>query len=343
MSKSTLQSEDSKVESHSKRNPGHLRRVLNWLPIILGLTLTCLHWFQFDSLAAVTLVPPWLWLVPATILIGISFRSTTRKIVVANLVVWSTFIGLNVEEARSLIRPDNLPQRTSESPEEQAEIRVVSLNCHVGSEKAALEVLSVRPDIVLFQESPGTTRLEEIASALFGEQGNFISCGDTSIVSRGELTPIMSDKSSHFAHAKISFPDGQQVDVVSLRLSPPVFRIDFWNAGFWKSHQKTRQKHRTQIEEIVDHLENTSQTDLWIVGGDFNLPGNDGALSPFEDLTDTFFQAGSGWSNTGTNQYPLFRVDQIWISNRLRCSGHRTFKTEHSDHRMVVVDLLPTR
>ena len=37
---------------------------------------------------------------------------------------------------------------------------------------------------------------------------------------------------------------------------------------------------------------------------------------------------------------PLLRIDQIWTSDHFRAVRVRARKTEHSDHRMVVCDLL---
>lgn len=78
-----------------------------------------------------------------------------------------------------------------------------------------------------------------------------------------------------------------------------------------------------------------------IVGGDFNAPPDDAALFPLRKrLFDTFRKSGRGWGNTGTNAYPLFRVDQIWASQHFRPESVRAQKTIHSDHRMVICDLV---
>jgi len=50
--------------------------------------------------------------------------------------------------------------------------------------------------------------------------------------------------------------------------------------------------------------------------------------------------AGIGWGSTGTNHYPLFRVDQIWVSRHFRAESVTAQKTIHSDHRMVLCDLI---
>lgn len=322
-----------------RKKSSRFAAVCSFLLSLLGLGLIFVHYFQFDHLAPFTLVPPWIWLVPAAILLGLSCRYMARHQMITASLIWLVFAIVFVEEARSLIRPNNLADRSKKSVGEQSTIRVVTLNCQIGSEDAAMEVASFQPDIVLLQESPGESQLKKITNALFGENSDFLSCGDASILARGKLTPIMSNQSSHFAHALVTLDDGSELDVVSLRLSPPVFRMDFWTTNFWNAHYETRQKHRNQLQEIVTHLKKNHRSERWILGGDFNLTGNDGALSAMDSLSDSFFRAGSGWGNTGTNDYPLFRVDQIWTNQLLICEGHRVFRTQNSDHRMVVADL----
>lgn len=110
--------------------------------------------------------------------------------------------------------------------------------------------------------------------------------------------------------------------------------------GFWDDHRNKRVEHREQIQEIMQHLQNGSTSNELIVGGDFNSPPYDKALVPLRTrLSDGFQVAGRGWGATGTNDYPLFRVDQIWVSNGLHTESVTAQKTQYSDHRMVVCDL----
>jgi vancomycin resistance protein VanJ len=79
-----------------------------------------------------------------------------------------------------------------------------------------------------------------------------------------------------------------------------------------------------------------------IVGGDFNAPAGDAIfrlLRPF--LKDSFGEAGTGWGNTALNSIPISRPDQIWISHPGAVFGARAQQTAHSDHRMVIADLIP--
>ena len=156
---------------------------------------------------------------------------------------------------------------------------------------------------------------------------------------RGTIESRHADSSSHFCHAVATLNSGQQVDIVCLRLSPPVFRLDFWSAGFWNDHYHKRIHHRQQLKEITEHLQQHQQTPHLIIGGDFNSVAHDGALTTtLENHDDSFAVAGTGWGGTGTSDFPVFRVDQIWASEHLTCLQSRALDTEYSDHRIVVAE-----
>ena len=319
-----------------KRFAIFVRTVAVYLNLALGVAVVVVHALQSDWLAPVTMIPAWMWLVPAGVLTFIARPILSRHLILLTLLIWVAFVILYAEEARSLVRFKSLPKRQSMS----LTTRVATLNCNLGSKDAALELAEYSPDIVLLQESPSASQLPQLAIELLGEQADFVTTGDASILSKGKLQLISADRGSHFCHAVVTLPDGQRADVVSLRLSPPVFDIDFLSGKFWQKHHQTRVKHRQQLQAIVDHLNESAVTKRWIIGGDFNLVGGDGSLSPLESFQDTFHQTGSGWCNTGTNDYPLFRVDQIWIQGPLQSTINKTFETKHSDHRAVVTDLL---
>ncbi|MFT5301851.1 MAG: endonuclease/exonuclease/phosphatase family metal-dependent hydrolase [Mariniblastus sp.] len=312
-----------------------VRKSLGWGSLLLAIAITVVHWFQFDSLAPVTMIPPWLWLMPGLILLGLSFTQLSRSILAASLTLWGLFAFLNVEEVHGLIR---WPAYSLEVAALSDRFRVVSLNCNVGNRSAVAELESFQPDIVLLQESPSLDTLREVAHGFWGESANVAWAGDVSILVNGEFDPVLVDPNRHFSHGVATLNDGTRLDVVSLRLSPPVFRIDFLEAGFWNDHRARRIEHRNQLQEIVDYLVENQVTDNLVVGGDCNMVGGDGGFSPFQHLNDAFKQGGSGWCNTGTSEYPLFRVDQIWTTANLKCELLQAFKTRNSDHRMVVAD-----
>lgn len=318
---------DEVVESY--KVPIHwLRRLTAVFLILWAAVLTIVYCVQPDWCAPVTMIPAWCWWVPLLIVIAL-IRHQSAWILVA----WSVFTISCVEEFRSLPR-SLVPSQTQANS-----IRVASVNCNVGNTQAALEALATKPDIVLMQESPG---LDHLSASGFQDPAipmNVVWAGDNSVAVVGNIEPVLADKASHYCHVVATLKDGQKMDVVCLRLSAPVFRLDFWTADFWQDHYNKRQDHRRQLAEIVEHLRKQQRTDTLIIGGDFNCVAGDGALvQTLMNLEDSFVRGGQGWGATGTNDYPLFRVDQIWSSSNLRCLRSRSTKTKHSDHRMVIAD-----
>ena len=295
-----------------------MRKLLASISLLVAVFLLVVHFFQFDVVAPVTLIPPWMWLVPAALVFAISFKAISRILMFATVCVWACFTICFAEESRSLLRfADSIEQA---SPKNR--VRIATINCNIGNGKAAKEPLAFMPDIVLVQESMGERPLEEIARDYFGEHGNFLHGGDVSIIANGVVKSVHVDPASHFVHAVVTLGSGQMIDVVSLRLSAPVFRIDFLSAGFWTDHSKTRKTHRRQLQEVADHLEEFSESEHIVIGGDFNLVGNDGALSALHKYKDSFFVAGSGWGNTARCSFkPPNSRRSLLITNALSNLG----------------------
>lgn len=327
-------------EAASTKPPGR-RTIALTVSAVLCLAVAACYWLQPDWLVAATLVPAWCWLLPAFVLVRLGFNRKQWRLSAATLVLWLAFTTVFVPEARSLLRFGGSATAEWNAAHDRGRVlRVVSLNCRIGNAKAAAEVAQYDPDIVLLQESPNQDALEEVARELFGADGEAIWDFDTSILARGRIDPRTVHRSPHFIHAAVKLSSGLDVDVVSVRLNPPVFRLDFWMPGFWREHRNNRVKHRRQIQEVMNTLDERAARSRLIVGGDFNAPAGDGALSPLRSqLSDTFQAAGRGWGNTGTNRFPLFRVDQIWASRDFRAESTIAHRTVHSDHRLVVCDL----
>lgn len=297
---------------------------------------------QPDWLAPVILVPTWCWLIFGVMLACCGLHADRKQWFVGLLLAWAVFTWLFVEEAHSLVRGKMLSSAEWQAARESGRgIRIVSLNCNVGMSRCVEEVASHDADVVLLQESPGEEQLLRLVELLFGQDGSCLYGGDVSILVRGKLTRRFSDARSHIVHAEVELPTGRVIDVVNARLAPPVPRFDFWTPDFWIDHHEKRIDHREQIKQIVDHLQSVTSGSHLIVGGDFNAPPRDDALALLQSrLSDAFLTAGSGWGATGTNECPLFRVDQVWVSNNLQPVSAMAKKTQHSDHRMVVCDLM---
>lgn len=319
-----------------------LRKAATVASVLSCVVISSCYWLQPDWLAPVILVPPWCWLILGLLLAVCGYRRGHKLRFTAMLALWCLFISSFVEEAYSLIRISRRPTVAWREARERGDvIRVVSLNCDVGQVRSVEEIGRWKPDIVLLQESPSSDQLERLSKTLFGAAGGFIHGGDVSILSPGQIQPKFANRASHFVHAELTLPNGLSTQVISLHLAPPVFRLDFWTRDFWIDHRDKRIEHREQISDIMEHVQGIPASSHLIVGGDFNSPPYDDTAAPLEHrLFDTFQKAGRGWGSTGTNEYPFFRVDQIWVSPTFRAESVTAQKTLYSDHRTVVCDLI---
>jgi endonuclease/exonuclease/phosphatase (EEP) superfamily protein YafD len=77
-----------------------------------------------------------------------------------------------------------------------------------------------------------------------------------------------------------------------------------------------------------------------IVGGDFNVPQGDGVFSLLRPgLRDTFRAEGRGLGNTIPQEFPLVRIDQIWVSGDFEILQSFCRRSKISDHRPVITDV----
>lgn len=297
--------------------------------------VSCVH--RPDILTALTLVPAWLWLLPALATIICIWRLKDRRFAYGLLILWSIFGVGWVEEVSALTRSVLRSVKAREPKRES--IRVVTLNCDSIS-RCVEDLVRVEPDIILLQESPGDEELLRLTQLLFNGEGHFLSSGDTSILARGKIDALRDQRGQHYAMGVVSLSGKPSIHCVSLRLAPPVARLDYWSPGFWTDHQAMRYKHREQLRQVMQVLRETLDGDACVLGGDFNMTPLDRAFSELcPDLTDSFLKSGTGLGGTGTNDWPLFRVDQIWSNHRLQSDHTYTRKWTKSDHRLVISEM----
>ena len=205
---------------------------------------------------------------------------------------------------------------------------------------AAEEVIALKPDLVLFQESPSRRDLVQVAKELFGPTAGVVWGPDASIIARGSLTARALPRTvSNFAAASWSPEKGKMIDVVSLRLAPPVMRIDLYSWSAWTDFASNREARAKETKEIADILTEL-RLDPQVLGGDFNSPPDRRALGYLTaGKLDAFKEAGVGLGATCVNPMPcIVRIDQIWSGSKIKPVRARVVKTEHSDHRMLVAD-----
>jgi vancomycin resistance protein VanJ len=320
----------------------HLRLVALGASLGLLVFMTVCYAFRPDVCAAVTVWPAWIWSVVGLLIAASAFRRKRNRPVLTVAAFWAVYLLTFSEEVLSplsLIKPVQSPVSDA------AGLRIVSLNCAGGDMQAALEVGHYSPNIVLLQESPSRREVEEVGRKLFGSEAGVLYGIDASILVRGKVEPrsLPISLSSYFVQARVTVK-GMQAEVFCTRLLPAVFREDLWSPSCWTAHAENRRVRRQWLRPIAQRV-NALPADLPIVlGGDFNAAQGDAVFRLLQPhLRDTFAEAGTGWGNTITNDMPFLRIDQVWVSRHFRARSVMAYKTVHSDHRMVVCDLVPTR
>lgn len=297
--------------------------------LVLFLFAVGLYGFRVDQTYLVTAWPPGLYLG-----LGLVLSIWSRQIRWYLLTGWLVFGFVFVDETKSYPRfllPIGKP-----------DFRVVSLNCAGGSPLAAAEVASQHPDLVLLQESPSEKDLAKLARDLYGSEGSYIKGPDASIVAHGVLDQVKFPRSADdFVLATWYRKNAPAVNVMSLRLTPPTLRLDFYDPEAWQEMAANRAARRKEVEGIRTELEQGGIIpDL--LGGDFNTGPDQITLNPLVSaMTDAFASVGRGYGATCVNPYPcVVRIDQIWSGPNLKATNAFVAPTQNSDHRMLVVDFL---
>jgi vancomycin resistance protein VanJ len=320
-----------------------LSRFFHWMgwlcsavSILLAVGILTCYITRWDTVSAVTLFPFWVW---GTIGTGFSLMAWRLRRRTWQLLISLTWVCLTLfysDDLSRLIRPHLF----SRIPTTGRHLRVISLNC-AGQMAAAVEAGDWKPDIVLLQESPSSNDVARLAGEWFGDAGDFLVGLDCSIISRGRLARFSGLKTTRFTQAHLTLPQGKEVDVVSLRLIPPETRLDLWSPACWRAHLYDRRVRKEQMQQMVDELQGFKTDIPHIAGGDFNSPAGDAVSRLLKPrLKDTFREGGIGWGNTGINEFPISRPDQIWASGDFQTIAAWAVKTRNSDHRMVVCDLV---
>lgn len=293
---------------------------------------------QPDCCAAVTVWPTWAWMLLGAVVSTTACKGRGRRTVLAVLGFWLVCMLSFCEEPKSLFRGYLRGHPASAA----RVLRVVSLNCSGGNTAAADEVIGYRPDIVLLQESPGPKEVHALARRLFGGRAGVAWGVDTSVIADGRVTAEFTGRAAAMCAtaAHVAVRGKGEMEVMSIRLSPPVFRTDVWSPGNWREQASLRRTHRRELGEVTRKILSLDHATPLIVGGDFNMPAGDGALRELPPgLRDAFREGGVGWGDTVLNDVPVERFDQVWVSREFRVLAVRAYRTRNSDHRMVVCDL----
>ncbi len=319
------------------------RHAIAILSILPCAALSFIYWFRPDSFAAITVWPAWIWALAGLFPLLFCIRRKNNRLIAAAAAVWLVYLAVLAEEPRSLLRFNRFDSQEWSGARTARRLRVVSLNCAGGSVEAMREVAAYKPDIVLLQESPPSKDVEAFARALYGTEGEALPGLDASLIAHGRLVPAALPRtdSAYFVQARVKLMNGLDIEVISARLMPAVFREDLWSPDCWRVHTENRRARREQLRAVADRVAKLPSGMPVLVGGDFNAPQDDAIFDLFRPhLSDSFKIGGSGWGNTIINEIPALRIDQIWTSAQLRPVAVVARRTINSDHRMVIAEFI---
>jgi endonuclease/exonuclease/phosphatase (EEP) superfamily protein YafD len=297
----------------------------------LGTTVSFLG--CWDEVVAITIFPYWSW----AVLGGISAYSTIRLLhkrwTWLLPVVWVVSTLCFSENLRPMLRLATKAPAQSENHSRL--LRVITMNC-AGNAAAASEFGALKPDVVMLQEIPSTNHLTRLTREWFGDAGSFVAGLDCAILARGVLS-ITDRASPQHISALLQIQNGPALFVTSLRLVPPVGRIDLWNPAAWRISADNRRLRRRQLQTALL----CGPTEIGrpeIIAGDFNTPVPDAIFKLMRQYQDAWLESGRGWGNTALNNLPIARPDQIWLK-KLHAVSSCAVQTKNSDHRLVVADI----
>jgi len=242
------------------------------------------------------------------------------------LLAWSILGDEPASLARSII-----------PPRDTGAIRVITLNC-ASSLDAVREAIPLKPEIILVQESPGSIELDQVRTEL-GPEWSLLAGVDASILARGKLTPVaLPTGTTNFMAAWLVLR-GDKTMVVSLRLRPPVFRLDYWNLACWSAYAANKAARKKELAAIAAFIRLQRRGSPVILGGDFNTPPDHTTTQSLHPLASDSWTAGRGWGATAINVFPMVRIDQVWATSHFQPINAFSRKTVNSDHQMTVADL----
>jgi len=312
------------------------RRVLFIASTGLLLIHALFYAFRPDFATYWTLFPFWLLAAPMLALtLFTSAKNTQQKqhrTVLAAL--WLVAILWMSDETLGVLRWGKKPPAKA--------LRIVSLNCSVGTPEAAREVQKYAPDLVLLQEAPSQNDVRDLARLLWPDDNGFAWGVDGAVLARGHVKPLkLPPQVAVFATAARIITEDYSFVAVSFRLDTPPFRVDFWNPAAWKALAAHRQIQRTQLKSLKSSIQTLEPHLPIIMAGDCNAPAGDAIFRELQPrFHDAYYQSGAGWCDTFQNDFPVLRIDQVWLSREWRSLYLSARRTQNSDHRLVICDVM---
>ena len=299
---------------------------------------------RWDAMVALTLVPVWLW-AGAGALIALICWIICRGVVPGVLFCLFLITGIGFsEEAVGIVREliISLKKAPAEAPQKKI-LRIVNVRCG-GDEASLRKAAESNPDVLIVQEAPDKPILEAVADQLYGVERSVTLVGNKAVLGRGEALAVIGDPNSTALHVRLKRPDGLVLDVTNLDIPGCAPSLGMWRPAVWSELITARIENRRLVRTHLGEHPINRQSIARIIGGGFGTPPGDDVFRPLENsgMLDTYAEVGTGWGNTYPSDYPLLRLDQVWVSPNLAPFQSTTRLNTAGKNRIVVSEVTPS-
>lgn len=326
-----------------------ISRRIGWVLVGASLLLHILTVYcysqQPDRFAAFTVMPIWLWGGFGLLLSSAAFYFLRASLSLIMTAVWTITLLVGADEARVL---SNLGKQAPlpGAPlafEGEAVLRVITLNCaQFRHGSPAADLAAWKPDVVLLQDIfPHQVR--QIHDQLFDGRGDYRVHMSNGIVTRWKIQREIRNPTLRDQQVSILHPSGLEFETVNVHLATAATDLQLWKRSAWINHRNNRLQRKKELNLTLRILQQTTAfpNTPTLFGGDFNAPASDVVHRQLAlDFIDTFASAGTAWGNTYHRRFSILRIDHIYATRHFTPVRCRAVTTRHSDHRMVVADLL---
>jgi len=284
--------------------------------------------------ALITYTPPLAFLALPLLAGALGWIARERQALVTALVALA--VGLGTLARPSIHRHEGLT-RTMES------VRIVTWNLH--NRVAALPAIKVqlaalKPDIVCLQEAYDKRFLDALPGAQPAKLGELVTLSRLKVVHSGPVPHPPRRRGLRVPlEVRVETRTGE-LSVLNVHLFSyrPLPGSELWSRSTRRHALRAIEFRSSELDLVEQWL--GEQPGPTVAAGDFNTPPRGRLYARVAGrLTDSFCAAGNGFGWTFPREFPLWRIDYVWLSKGVRALNCGTVSCPPSDHLPVVADL----
>lgn len=332
-------------------------RHLPWFNIALIAALGGLYIFTGDRWAwseYFTIWPSFLWLCGLLPLVLMTWDRRRLRWFCVQGALLIAFV-LSTTEWQSVVRwPDTAAIERWEairaSEHSGRALRVVTWNLSGqswASPAVCKKLAPLDPDLCFFQETRDDESAEDDGRPTMWRGWHWLDGGDCGLLSRLPVRALPTKRIGPWSPpqmALVNLGEGRELLAINVRLMLPSLVLNPLTRRNRTRLSEDHQARKSQYPALAGLIEETQAehaVDDALLAGDFNTSASRYSLRPLRQwLTDAWRIKGRGWGRTMTNEFPVARIDQVWITPGIEAIDGRVVEGSPSDHRLVVMDLI---